>query len=114
MNIPFIPGHKNISEGKLNRFIEFFSDADVLIFDAQFTIDESIEKENWGHSTSLQGVDFAAQANIKHILFYHHDPLYSDQKLMTILKDAIAHKNKHYKNKDIKISIARERIEITL
>lgn len=106
--------YKNISEDKMNRFIEFFSDADVLIFDAQFTIDESIEKENWGHSTSLQGVDFAAQANIKHILFYHHDPSYSDQKLMTILKDAIAYKNKHYKNKDIQISIAREGLELTL
>jgi len=106
--------YKNIDADRYATFVEFFRDADILIFDAQFTIEESIEKENWGHSTSLQGVDFAAEANVKHLLFFHHDPSYSDQKLEEILNDAIEYRKTHFKNKDIQISIAREGLELTL
>lgn len=106
--------YKNIDKDRYAAYVDFFRDADILIFDAQFTIDESIEKENWGHSTSLQGVDFAAEANVKHLLLFHHDPSYSDQKLEGILKDAIKYRNKHFKDKDIQISIAREGLELTI
>ncbi len=106
--------YKNIDDDRRQTYIEFFNGADVLIFDAQFTIDESIEKENWGHSTSIQGVDFAVKANVKHLLFFHHDPSYSDQKLENILQDAVTYKKTRYKNKKIKISLAREGLEIAL
>ena len=106
--------YKNIGVDRREKFIEFFKNAGALIFDAQFTIDESIEKENWGHSTSLQGVDFAAEANVKHLFFFHHDPSYSEQKLENILQDAVAYKKKKYKNKKIKISLAREGLELSL
>jgi len=106
--------YKNIDDDRHAAFVEFFRDADILIFDAQFTIDESIEKENWGHSTSLQGVNFAAAANVKHLVFFHHDPSYSDQKLEAILNDAIEYRKKHFKDKDIHISLAREGLELTL
>jgi len=106
--------YKNIDKDRYAAYVDFFRDADILIFDAQFTIDESIEKENWGHSTSLQGVDFAAEANVKHLLLFHHDPSYSDQKLEGILKDAIKYRKKHFKDKDIQISIAREGLELTI
>lgn len=106
--------YKNIDADRHTAFVDFFRDADILIFDAQFTIEESIEKENWGHSTSLQGVDFAAEANVKHLLFFHHDPSYPDQKLEGILNNAIEYRKTHFKNKDIQISIAREGLELTL
>ena len=106
--------YKNIDADRRTSFVDFFKDADILIFDAQFTIEESIEKENWGHSTSLQGVDFAAEANVKHLLLFHHDPSYSDQKLEAILNEAIEYRKKRFPDKEIKISIAREGLELTL
>lgn len=106
--------YKHIDKDRYGAYIEFFRGADVLIFDAQYTIEESIEKENWGHSTSLQGVDFAAQANVKHLLFFHHDPSYSDQKLEGILRDAIRYRDKHYGKKDIRLSIAREGLNLKI
>jgi phosphoribosyl 1,2-cyclic phosphodiesterase len=106
--------YKYIDKDRYGAYIEFFRGADVLIFDAQYTIEESIEKENWGHSTSLQGVDFAAQANVKHLLFFHHDPSYSDQKLEGILRDAIRYRDEHYGKKDIRLSIAREGLNLKI
>lgn len=106
--------YKHIDKDRYGAYIEFFRGADVLIFDAQYTIEESIEKENWGHSTSLQGVDFAAQANVKHLLFFHHDPSYSDQKLEGILRDAIRYRDEHYGKKDIRLSIAREGLNLKI
>jgi len=106
--------YKNLDEERIEKFIEFFAGADVLIFDAQYTIDESIEKENWGHSTSLQGVDFAARAKVKHLLLFHHDPSYSEEKLFTMLKDAQKYAEQFYPNKKIKVSIAREGLELNL
>jgi phosphoribosyl 1,2-cyclic phosphodiesterase len=106
--------YKNLDEERMEKFIEFFSGADALIFDAQFTLDESIEKENWGHSTSLQGVNFAGKANVKHLLLFHHDPSYSEEKLLTILKDARKYADQLYPHKTIKISIAREGMELHL
>lgn len=106
--------YKNIDKDRYSSYVEFFRGADILIFDAQYTIEESIEKENWGHSTSLQGVDFAAEANVKHLLFFHHDPSYSDQKLEDILRDAVMYREEKYPEKEIRISIAREGLHLKI
>ena len=106
--------YKHIGPDRYATFVDFFKNADILIFDAQFTIEESLEKENWGHSTSLQGVDFAAEANVKHLLFFHHDPSYSDQKIQTILQEASDYRKTKYPDKQIKLSIAREGLELKL
>ena len=106
--------YKHIGPDRYATFVDFFKNADILIFDAQFTIEESLEKENWGHSTSLQGVDFAAEANVKHLLFFHHDPSYSDQKIQTILQEASDYRKTKYPDKQIRLSIAREGLELKL
>lgn len=106
--------YKNINDIQLEKYIKFFQNADVLIFDAQFTLAESIEKENWGHSTSIQGVNFAKQANVKHLILFHHDPSYSDDKLFRILNDAIDYMQSSQDNQNIKISLATEGLELIL
>jgi len=106
--------YKNLDVEIMRRYIEFFQDADVLIFDAQFTIEESIEKENWGHSTSIQGVNFAREARVKNLFFFHHDPTYSDNKLQEILDAAIAYHRQNGNHPPINIALAREGLEFTL
>ncbi len=105
--------YKNNDE-KLQRYIQFFKDADVLIFDAQFTIEESIEKENWGHSTAIQGVDMAARAGVKNLYFFHHDPSYTDAKLEEILEETLNYQKQQRQTESLKIALAREGLEVIL
>ena len=67
---------------------DFFSNSDMLILDAQYTAPEAIQKENWGHSSYNYAVDFALACNISNLLFFHHEPMYDDKKLNTILQNA--------------------------
>lgn len=58
-----------------------FSNLDVMILDAQYTLDEAIEKINWGHSSFSLAVDFAKAWNVRRLFLFHHEPQYSDRKL---------------------------------
>jgi ribonuclease BN (tRNA processing enzyme) len=51
-----------------------------------YTFSEGLEKEDWGHSSTFIGVDLAVEANVKKIAFFHHEPTYSDFKLVDIFK----------------------------
>ena len=91
----------------------YFSDADVIVIDAQYTLGEAIEKYNWGHSAFSLAVDFAANWNIKHMVFFHHDPAYDDHKLFTIMQSARWY-TERLNIKDIELSLAMEGAEICL
>ena len=78
--------YKKLSQSRLQPTIEFFRGADLLIFDSQYTFVEGVEKEDWGHSSTFIGVDLAVEAEVKKIAFYHHEPTYSDFKLVNIFE----------------------------
>ena len=71
--------------------LEAAADADVLIFDAQFTPEEYEKRHGWGHSTWLQATEVAKQTRAKKLVLFHHDPGHSDDILQLILADARAH-----------------------
>ena len=91
----------------------YFSDADVIVIDSQYTLGEAIEKYNWGHSAFSLAVDFAANWNIKHMVLFHHDPTYDDHKLFNMLQSAKWYAER-MNIKGIKISLAMEGMEIVL
>jgi ribonuclease BN (tRNA processing enzyme) len=50
-------------------------DADLLIFDSQYTPQQREgEKEGWGHSSWRDGVRIAQQEGVKRLALFHHDP----------------------------------------
>lgn len=55
--------------------------ADLLIHDAQYTAAEYEEHVGWGHSSVRQAVAFACQAQVRHLLLFHHDPMHSDAEI---------------------------------
>ena len=65
-----------------------FKDANYLIIDSQYTVDEANLKVNWGHSAFCSVIDFAVHWNVKKIFLFHHEPTYSDKKLDAILQSA--------------------------
>ena len=68
---------------------DLIRDVDLLIHDAQYTEDEYQARVGWGHSTLSQTVALAAQANVKTLVTFHHDPEHSDEMLDEQLKDAL-------------------------
>jgi len=99
----------------LRPYLNFFTEADLLIFDAQFTQRESDEKEDWGHSSSFVGVEMAQQAKVKNLLLFHYDPTYSDQDLEKILDDTLKFQQNQYPAAPpVNVMIAREGLEFDL
>lgn len=54
--------------------LPLYQGVDLMYFDAQYTLPELAEKENWGHSAAQVGLEIALRENIPHVLFAHHDP----------------------------------------
>lgn len=69
------------SKEELGRDIELYQGADLMVFDAQYTFGDALEKRNWGHSSAPVGIDLAVRENVKEILFMHHDPSSSNEMI---------------------------------
>jgi len=70
------------------KFENFFKGADLLIFDAQYTLIDAIStKENWGHSSNMVGVELAIKSEVKHLVMFHSEPTHSDETLDKNLED---------------------------
>jgi phosphoribosyl 1,2-cyclic phosphodiesterase len=65
---------------KLDAVIrEYAQDADVLIHDAQYTVDEYPRFKGYGHSTWEEAVNVALQCRVKQLILFHHDPGHDDE-----------------------------------
>jgi len=69
--------------------IELALNADLLIHDSQYTLDEYESKVGWGHCTVEDAVRFASLAEVKKLLLFHHDPNHTDKDLENIYEDFI-------------------------
>ena len=73
--------HYAVVDPKLTNLAQ---DADILIYDAQYTPEEyagksgGIPKLGWGHSTYEEAVKLAQASGVKRLVLYHHDPMQSD------------------------------------
>lgn len=66
---------------------EFFSGADLLIHDAQYTRDEyKAGRVNWGHSSMEHAIESANRVGVKKLLLFHHDPDRTDNDLEKLEK----------------------------
>jgi phosphoribosyl 1,2-cyclic phosphodiesterase len=93
---------------------EFVAGADLFISDTQYTYLDHATKEGWGHSNALSVVEMAAQAGVKSLYLFHHDPTYSDDKLLDILDKTRSYANLFQKEKAMAIELAMEGATIEL
>ncbi len=91
----------------------FFKDADLLILDAQYTLDESFSKFDWGHTSYTMAVNCSNSWNVKNLVLTHHEPSYSDEKIHEIFESALEHKAQLGESK-LKIHLAREGLRFHL
>lgn len=66
-----------------NQVLEnFFSGADLLVHDAQYTrLEYEKGKVGWGHSPIEYAIGAAQRAGVKQLALFHHDPERSDDQL---------------------------------
>lgn len=63
---------------KLNELVRFSQNADLLIYDGQYTQEEYEMRKGYGHSTAAVGLEIADAAHVKRLLITHHDPRHTD------------------------------------
>ena len=73
--------YKRVAPQHVKNYLEFFKDADLLIFDAQYTWPEALDKPDWGHSSAITGAEMAWRAGVKRLALVHHDPTSPDEKI---------------------------------
>ncbi len=98
----------------LKRYIKFFNNADLLIFDTQYNSKEEREKIDWGHSSTNFAVDISVKSNVKTLALFHYAPEKNDQELCKMLKNARNYHKKKYPESKLKIILSREEEEIKI
>jgi len=69
-------------------FADFFRQADLVIFDAMYSLAAAISvKEDWGHSSNIVGVELCQLAQAKRLCLFHHEPAYDDLQIAQILNE---------------------------
>ncbi|HEY1407203.1 MAG TPA: MBL fold metallo-hydrolase [Spirochaetota bacterium] len=71
----------------------FFNNADLLVIDSQYTLDEAFKKFDWGHTSYTMAINCAIKWKSKRLVLTHHEPAYFDEKLHTIHEHALEHRN---------------------
>lgn len=106
--------YKDLRPEAMQMYNSFYKKSEALVFDAQFSLEDAMEKEGWGHSSSLVGVDIALQADIKRLILFHHEPSYSDEKLQEIYDKTIRYYEMVRRNRSLEIIMAREGLELEI
>jgi phosphoribosyl 1,2-cyclic phosphodiesterase len=99
----------SIEEDETRGHLEFFRNADVLVFDAHFSFRESIHLCGWGHASAVLGAKLASLAEVKELILFHHSPEYSDEMLDDLLARARIHSGEKFPEK---IYLAREGVVV--
>ncbi len=93
--------------------IRFYRNTDLMAVDSQYTLQDSIEKDGWGHSTFSMAVDFAIKWKVKKILLFHHEPTYNDKTVFGIKTSAEQYRD--YRGAGFpEIDLAQEGMDIVL
>ncbi len=92
------------------RVEEFFSGADFLIHDTQYTMKEyASSKTGWGHSPIEYAIAAANRTKVKRMALFHHDPLRTDAQL-----DGLANTYCQNPEDETEVFIAQEGMEIEI
>ena len=69
-------------------FVEFFRGADVVVFDAMYSLADAISiKADWGHSSNIVGVELCQMAEVRQLCLFHHEPVHSDEAIDRVLAE---------------------------
>ena len=107
--------HKLDDPAIAQAFVEFFRDADLVIFDAQYSLAEAISiKEDWGHSSNVVGVELCQLARARHLCMFHHEPTHDDEMITAVLAETRRFEAITRGDHAVQVSAAWDGLEIDL
>jgi len=107
--------HKPENNQDAAAFVEFYRDADLVIFDAMYSLADSVSvKEDWGHSSNVAGVELCQQARVKRLALVHHDPANDDATLERLCHDALRLEEITRQGSRLEVLAAYDGLEIQL
>ena len=107
--------HKLEETAETMSFVEFFRDADLVIFDAMYSLADAISvKEDWGHSSNVVGVELCQMANAKHLVLFHHEPAYDDAMIEQLWHESQRLEEITRDSHRVQVSAAYDGLEIAL
>jgi phosphoribosyl 1,2-cyclic phosphodiesterase len=102
---------ENVAETK--AIANFFRDADLLIFDAMYSLLDAVSvREDWGHSSNIIAVELAQLARVKHLCMFHHEPSFSDEDIEAVLSQTIRFEQLTRDGHPVKVSAAYDGLEL--
>jgi phosphoribosyl 1,2-cyclic phosphodiesterase len=107
--------HKTHDTGSTRDVVAFFRNADLVIFDAMYSLADTVSvKEDWGHSSNVVGVELCQLAHAKHLCIYHHEPVHNDAKIASVLRETIRLEEITRGDHKLRISAAYDGLEIVV
>ena len=76
---------------QMQEYAEFFSEADLLLLDAQYSLKEAEEKRGWGHTAMTLAVDCALYWRVRQLILTHHEPAHQDKVIWKLFSEAKAY-----------------------
>ena len=105
--------HKLENRAQTDRFVQFFRDADLVVFDAMYSLADAISvKADWGHSSNIIGVELCQMARVKHLVLFHHEPAYDDATIEGVLRETQRFEELTRGTQALRVSAAYDGLEI--
>ena len=105
--------HRLVDPAETERFVALFRGADLVIFDAMYSLAESISvKADWGHSSNIVGVDLCHLAGVKHLCLFHHEPAHDDATIEQTLQETRRYEEISRSGAPLQVSAAYDGMEI--
>jgi len=105
--------HKLENRAQTDRFVRFFRGADLVVFDAMYSLADAISvKADWGHSSNIIGVELCQMARVKHLVLFHHEPAYDDATIEGVLRETRRFEELTRGTQALQISAAYDGLEI--
>ena len=96
-------------------FVEFYRNADLLIFDAMYSLGDAVSvKEHWGHSNNIVAVELAQAAQVKQLALFHHDPVLDDRMIDVSLADTVRFEAISRRGAKVDVLAAYDGLELTI
>jgi phosphoribosyl 1,2-cyclic phosphodiesterase len=107
--------HKLDAPASLERFVAFFRDADLVIFDAMYSLADTMSvKEDWGHSSNVVGLELCQLARARQLVLYHHEPVYDDDRIHKIWQETVRLEEITRQDHEVKVSTAYDGLVLEL
>jgi phosphoribosyl 1,2-cyclic phosphodiesterase len=102
--------YKELDSDNTRSYVNLFRNADLLIFDAQYSFPVALDRRDWGHSSPIVGAEMAYRAGARRLALFHHDPTADDRTIYASLRQAESYLVQ--RGSSCQVLIANEGLEI--